>query len=213
VHKNIIVVEGTNDLFFLREIALNVLSLNPQDCSIFSEIRHFQRAVSCKDQKYLSLICGGGSNLVKSTLIISRQFWNLNTEIVIGVMADSDTGCIYTKLKEGFSEYIKNKNRVPVLTPTLETNDEEKTFLLKPKFDRIIPFWTTEIPNSLEWQIEKVLKIKYPNIDNNLNDDETIKSACAISGNTREEVISNCVVVVSNKKWFKNLLNRLNKFL
>ena len=210
---SLVVGEGKNDLWFIHEIITQKLAIDPCTCGMYTEIKDFENDVNFSGQKPLSLICGGGSNMHKVAVRVTRPFWIKRAQITLGVVGDTDNGCIYARLKDYLNHYIRDRQRVPVLTPIVDYNDEEKRFVLKPKPNRIIPVWTSEIPESLEVQIERVLKRKYPDLDSSLNDDETIQAVSAKLGTTVEYVVRNSTNLLENKTWFRNLTCKLRQDL
>ena len=212
MYKHVIVGEGKHDLWFLHEIVTKNRMIGGNSCAVYLELRAFERDVNIEEQPQLSFINGGGSPTVKVSVRTTRPFWIRNIQMMLGVVGDTDTGSIYEKLKTYLDAFLRDEKRHPVLTPTVDFDDEEKSFILKPKADREIPVWTSEVPISLEHQVAKALKAKYK-IDSSLNEDETILRAANKLNKTKEEVIRNSTILLKKEKWFEDLRKKLSNKL
>ncbi len=208
MYKHIVVGEGKHDLWFLHEMLMKNRLFDNYSCAIYMEIRGFERDANIGEQPNVSLINGGGSYTIKTAIRLTRPFWIRHIQIMVGVVGDTDTGSIYEKLKTCLDVYIRDRKRNPVLTPTVSYDETKKSFILKPKADREIPFWTSEVPISLESQVARALKEKYA-IASCLNDEKTILEAARKLKKSEEEIIRTSVVLLKKEKWFSDLLNKL----
>jgi hypothetical protein len=211
LHKNIIIVEGENDRIFLHELVINRLKADPNEVAAYPEVREFERDVNNDSQKYLSIVEGGGSEIVRGAIRIIRPFWYVPVQVSIGVVGDLDSGPVYAKLTSYLEKYLKTICKVHVFIPTLLRTDSKKRFILKLKKERVIPIWTFDIPNSLEIQIARSLKKKYSEIKKNCNEDETIKAACKLLKMTKEDILRSSVELLGNQKWLIDLKKHIKQ--
>jgi hypothetical protein len=206
LHKTIIVVEGENDRTFFHELVRDASIVNPQDIATYSEIRFFERDFSNDDQKRLSIIEGGGSNLTWSAIRIMRPFWYVDAQVSIGVIGDSDTGSVYEKLSEHLKSYLATPCKVHVFKPSLTLLDSEKRVEIRLKKEKVIPMWTFNVPDSLEIQISRSLKKKHPKLKKSLSEDETIENAAQLLGIGKKKIIENCLSLLRNEKWLSEAI-------
>lgn len=130
-------------------------------------------------------------------------------QISIGVIGDLDSGPVFPRLIKYLNEYLRTQCKKHNVDPHLICSDSEKRVMMSLKGGRVIIIWTSEIPESLEKQISRVLKRKYRQVRSINNEDEVINTASKILRISKESVIRKSVSLLKNEKWFNDFCTAL----
>lgn len=209
MNKKLIFCEGKNDRIFLSEIMLSELHVASSDVGVYSDLDSLVAEVRKDKHGLVSIVEGGGWKCAETTIRFTRHLWYKSDNFLVGVVGDLDRGTIYAKLSKYLRKYIRTKCTTHNVDPHPSFDDSKKEIILHLERDKILRIWTSDIPDSLEIQISKVLKRKYPKLEQDLGEDETILAAAKLLGTSKDEIIKRSVRLLKNENWYKDLQHKL----
>jgi len=210
-YKTIIFCEGKRDMIFIKEVVNCILTLN-LPIKLYSKTSSLVNDIRLERQAEISLVNGKGfPGCIKVAIHFSRDLWYKEGLHNIGVIADSDKGPIYQRMVQYLIKYINTPCKSHVVHPEISKLNSRKTVNVSVGESHNILLWALEVPESLEIQMSRVLKRKYPSLRKYKTEDEILAAACDKLNITSEELVKLCVRLFENKPWFERWCNSLVK--
>jgi len=212
VTKILLICEGENDKFFLHETIIKNLSSDPSQIKQYAIPDQFNSDFQNDRLRMISILEGGGyPNFIRLAVRFSRQFWSNATLSLIGTIGDSDRGDIFKELSSYLTKLLNTPCKMHVIKPQIEINNISRRIQLTLRRGRQIILWTMQIPESLEKNLSKILKIAHPEFQSEANPHEVINKVSHKLNISKEELIRNCVNLVKDEQWFHELISGLKE--
>jgi len=204
--------EGENDKIFLHEAIIQNLTIDQLQVQTYSTPNQFNSDLQSNRLRMISILEGGGyPNYIKLAVKLSRQFWNITTLFLIGLIGDSDRGHVFNELKSYLTQFLNTPCKTHAITPQITIDDALQMIQLTLRRGRQITIWTMQIPENLEQNLSKKLKISHREFRSEANPHELINKISHKLNISKEELIRRCVTLVGNEQWFIELVSGLRE--
>lgn len=210
--KIIIICEGENDKFFLHETIIERLNIDQSQIRQYATPIQFNSDFQNNRLRMISILEGGGyPNYIRLAVRLSRQFWNITILSLMGIIGDSDRGDVFGELKSYLTQFLNTPCKMHAIQADIEIDDTVHSIKITLRRGRQIIIWTKQIPESLEKNLSKILKIKHPQFQSETDPHEVINGVSQKLNVDKEELIRNCVTLVENEQWFHELVSILRE--
>jgi hypothetical protein len=209
LRKTIVTVEGERDAIFLREITYPLFQT--ASVQLYKKALLFYDDIRAGKQTDISILYGTGfPGCMELAVHLSRELWYIEDFHSIGVIADSDRGPVYQKLRAYLRNYLNTPCKKHSINPQITEHDPENLIEISFNQEHSIILWALEIQDSLEIQLARVLKNKYPTLKKCKSEDEVIDTACK-KLKPLSDLIKEAIKVWKEESWFKNLCKALKE--
>lgn len=212
--RHILICEGDNDTCFFHETLTNILMKSNEDIFCYDGPRKLENDIRQNRQKKISILrIGGYRGCIRFPIRFSRRFWAIDVPLKFGIIIDGPKKRAFNNIVKYLKEFMATPCKKHNVHPSLYCSDSKCKLTLSFEKRKDMSFWVQGIPNSLEIQIARVLKNKYPELRKYTNEYETIRGAQNMLRKSKEEIIRMSVQYFKGKKWFVDLCKEIENNL